>query len=426
MPQVVIKVEGISKKYLIGGKYHNDTLRDVVADFFSSRVTSLTDWSSESDKEREFWALKNVTFDVRQGEVFGIIGRNGAGKSTLLKILSRITSPTAGQATISGRVTSLLEIGSGFHPELTGRENIFLNGAILGMNRQTIIKKFDEIVSFSELEKFIDTPVKRYSSGMYTRLAFAVAANLDSEILIIDEVLAVGDVIFQKKSLGKMEQVAKAGRTVLLVSHGMASIQRLCHRVLLLDNGEVAKIGTPDTVIKSYLGHDISRRARVEWKSKELAPGDKLVRMKSVAIFDKFGKPSSKINITDSFSIEIQYWVLQPDHRPSAGIYLRTQEGLHLLSSFDFHNPEYGDKHRRVGLYSSVCQFPGNFLANGFYTITPAINYFFPVSGCNADYPDAISFEIVDNNDPNAVRRYVETGWPGIVRPKLPWTITEV
>jgi lipopolysaccharide transport system ATP-binding protein len=260
MPDVVIKVENLGKKYIIGhqmenGSYH--TLRDVVMHNARSLWQKTRDLAQgkaiiQGNSYEEVWALKDVTFEVQRGEVLGIIGRNGAGKSTLLKVLSRITEPSAGRVTIKGRVASLLEVGTGFHPELSGRENIYLNGAILGMTRQEIKRKFDEIIEFAEIEKFLDTPVKRYSSGMYVRLAFSVAAHLEPEILLVDEVLAVGDSAFQKKCLGKMGDVSKEGKTVLFVSHNMATIQNLCETTILLKNGKIALNGTTFQVVQSY------------------------------------------------------------------------------------------------------------------------------------------------------------------------------
>ncbi|MCX5933616.1 MAG: ABC transporter ATP-binding protein, partial [Pseudanabaena sp. LacPavin_0818_WC45_MAG_42_6] len=262
MSDVVIRVENLSKKYIIGHQKQerHTSFRDVLSNGAKSLWQGLTcDRKANSDDlSEEFWALKDVSFEIKQGDRVGIIGRNGAGKSTLLKILSRITEPTAGKISIRGRVASLLEVGTGFHPELTGRENIYLNGAILGMDRSEIKKKFDEIVAFAEVEKFLDTPVKRYSSGMYVRLAFAVAAHLEPEILIVDEVLAVGDAQFQKKCLGKLEDVAeKEGRTVLFVSHQMASIQKLCQRSIWLDHGEVIDIDTTQRVVNKYLNNSL-------------------------------------------------------------------------------------------------------------------------------------------------------------------------
>ena len=263
MTETVISVENLSKRYLVGHQAARNekyiALRDVIvreARNFSRKTVDVLRGRQivQGDEIEEFWALKNVSFEVKQGEVIGIIGRNGAGKSTLLKVLSRITEPTEGRVTLRGRVASLLEVGTGFHNELTGRENIFLNGAILGMTRQEVRKKFDEIVAFAEVERFLDTPVKRYSSGMYVRLAFAVAAHLEPEILIVDEVLAVGDAEFQKKCLGKMGEVSRQeGRTVLFVSHNIASISDLTHRSLLLESGRIAAIGPTDQVVSSYV-----------------------------------------------------------------------------------------------------------------------------------------------------------------------------
>lgn len=259
MSRPMIEIKGLSKSYRLGETIRHDTLRDAVSHGFRS----LLGWSKAGLKPRagevqDFWALKDVSFDVHEGEVVGIIGRNGAGKSTLLKILSRITDPTEGEVRLHGRIASLLEVGTGFHPELTGRENIYLNGTILGMSRSEIAAKFSQIVEFAEIEKFLDTPVKRYSSGMYVRLAFAVAAHLEPEILVVDEVLAVGDAQFQKKCLGKMKDVSKLGRTVLFVSHNMAAVAELCGRCILLEKGEVAATGDPKSTIGNYLSSKLA------------------------------------------------------------------------------------------------------------------------------------------------------------------------
>jgi lipopolysaccharide transport system ATP-binding protein len=252
--RTVIRVENIAKRYLIGAKEaKRDNLREVVIDAFTAPFRRFgSSFRVSSGYEEEFWALKDVSFDVEEGDVLGIIGRNGAGKSTLLKILSKITEPTEGTVKIKGRIASLLEVGTGFHPELTGRENIYLNGAILGMSRREINRKFNEIVDFSDIEKFLDTPVKHYSSGMYVRLAFAVAAHLEPEILIVDEVLAVGDALFQKKCLGKMKDVGRGGRTVIFVSHSMVAIKSLCKNALYLQKGKVADYGNVQDVVETY------------------------------------------------------------------------------------------------------------------------------------------------------------------------------
>lgn len=286
MSDIVIKAEGIGKSYLIGhqSKERYVALRDVI-------VNKIRNFQSRARKDtEEFWALKDISFEVKKGERIGIIGRNGAGKSTLLKILSRITEPTTGRVSIKGRVASLLEVGTGFHPELTGRENIYLNGAILGMTRQEIKRKFDEIVDFAEVEKFLDTPVKRFSSGMYVRLAFAVAAHLEPEILVVDEVLAVGDAQFQKKCLGKMEDVAKEGRTVLFVSHNMAAIENLCERVILIDNGRVVMQNSAITTIQYYLETVLHSMINdIPLAERKDRSGNGTIRLTSFHIEDAYG-----------------------------------------------------------------------------------------------------------------------------------------
>ena len=278
MSDIAIRVEGLGKQFRIGSPERYRTLRDTLTDTFTAPFRFLRNGGSGSPPEETIWALKDVSFDVKVGEVVGIIGRNGSGKSTLLKILSRITEPTEGHAEIHGRVGSLLEVGTGFHPELTGRENIFLNGAILGMNKAEIRRKFDEIVAFSEVDKFIDTPVKHYSSGMYLRLAFAVAAHMEPEILIVDEVLAVGDVAFQKKCLGKMSDVAGEGRTVLFVSHNMGAIQKLCSKALWLQAGELAAQGESGPVIRQYLGGEASNFGSLDERGRTSRPVRAIVR----------------------------------------------------------------------------------------------------------------------------------------------------
>ena len=256
----VISVEGLSKRYRIG---HQLAGQETFREMLGRKARGLLGGGRGelAGAEEDFWALKDVSFEVRQGEALGVIGRNGAGKSTLLKVLSRITPPTEGRVTLRGKVASLLEVGTGFHPELTGRENIFLNGAILGMSRYDIAQRFDEIVDFAEVERFLDTPVKRYSSGMYVRLAFAVASHMEPEILVIDEVLAVGDLVFQKKCLGKMQNVARSGRTVLFVSHNMQTVSGLTDRCLLLENGQVAAQGPTEEVIQRYLANNAGHEA---------------------------------------------------------------------------------------------------------------------------------------------------------------------
>jgi len=289
MSNTVIRVENLGKKYIIGHQKQEryTALRDVVTDRVKSFASVFNPKAHKDDPtHEEFWALKDVSFEIKQGDRVGIIGRNGAGKSTLLKILSRITEPTEGRISINGRVASLLEVGTGFHPELTGRENIFLNGAILGMDRVEIKRKFDEIVAFAEVEKFLDTPVKRYSSGMYVRLAFAVAAHLEPEILIVDEVLAVGDAQFQKKCLGKMEDVGKEGRTVIFVSHQMAAIQNLCQRAIWLNQGELVNDAQTQVVISKYLSTS-ANSSTISLEDRKDRKGDGKIRFISVQLQDE-------------------------------------------------------------------------------------------------------------------------------------------
>jgi len=333
----VIRAENLGKKYIIGHQKqrYDDSLRDAMthtARGLWQRIRHPLSPNRESVDLEELWALKDINFEVQEGERIGIIGRNGAGKSTLLKILSRITEPTTGKVRIRGRVSSLLEVGTGFHPELTGRENIFLNGAILGMTRQEIKRKFDEIVEFAEMEKFLDTPVKRYSSGMYVRLAFAVAAHLEPEILIVDEVLAVGDAAFQKKCLGKMENVTKEGRTVLFVSHNMAAVQSLCERACLLDSGKMIREGSVQEVVRQYL-QSVTSTEVIPIDRRKDRSGDGSVRAVSLRIesadHDKVIRSSSRLKIT------IIYRSKEPIRYPKflVGIYDYTNTGIFLLDS---------------------------------------------------------------------------------------------
>lgn len=303
---IAIQVRGLGKKYIIGGpqkKYH--TFRDAIVNSVRAPFRRLTQRDIDQSSN-EFWALKNVSFEVKIGEVIGIIGRNGAGKSTLLKILSRITTPTEGEVDIYGRVGSLLEVGTGFHPELTGRENIFLSGSILGMRKLEIEEKFDEIVKFAEIEKFIDTPVKRYSSGMYVRLAFAVAAHMDTEILLVDEVLAVGDAGFQKKCLGKMGDVAKEGRTVLFVSHNMAAVSALCSRAILLENGKLVLNDSTKQIIEMYL-NVLSDTANIALSERTDRKGNGVVRFTDIWLSDITGKKIDHVYSGQNININIKY-----------------------------------------------------------------------------------------------------------------------
>jgi lipopolysaccharide transport system ATP-binding protein len=321
MPDVVISVQNLSKRYLLGHKRANgDGLRHAI----ESMIRSPANWirSRQKDPNDQFWALRDVTFDVEQGEVVGIVGRNGAGKSTLLKLLSRITEPTTGKIRYEGRVASLLEVGTGFHPELTGRENIFLNGSILGMKRIEIQSKFDEIVEFSEIERFLDTPVKRYSSGMYVRLAFAVAAHLEPEILLIDEVLAVGDVSFQKKCLGKIGSVAREGRTVLFVSHNIAAVMSLCTRALLIDAGRLVFSGSTQATVEQYLSRS-GEKIITPLAERKDRRGNGRLRFTKVSILNKRLEPVENVTSGQDLSICLEYDIFGSDQLNNAVVQIK-------------------------------------------------------------------------------------------------------
>ncbi len=368
MSDVAIRVENLSKLYRIGAtQERHDTLRDAVTGLFRRRPSSLAPRPSDTD----LWALKDVTFEVKQGEVVGVIGRNGAGKSTLLKILSRITEPTSGRVALQGRVASLLEVGTGFHPELTGRENVYLNGAILGMKRREIDRKFDEIVAFAEIERFLDTPVKRYSSGMYVRLAFAVAAHLESEILLVDEVLAVGDSAFQKKCLGKMGEVANEGRTVLMVSHNMAAVRRLCPETILFDRGQIGCYGETRAAIGRYLSDHDENTGEYVAVTRDLAPGDERFRLMRVSVMNQRGRSVSLVGNESPFVIEIEYHISRPLGDLRVGYRLLAVDGTVVLTSGDT-DPDGQGVWRDAGRYVSRCLIPANLLNEGEYYITVA------------------------------------------------------
>jgi lipopolysaccharide transport system ATP-binding protein len=362
------------------------------------------------------WALKDVSFTVEPGEVVGVIGRNGAGKSTLLKILSRITEPTSGRAEISGRVGSLLEVGTGFHNELTGRENIYLNGSILGMSRREITRKFDEIVAFAEMERFLDTPVKRYSSGMYVRLAFAVAAHLDLEILLVDEVLAVGDLDFQKKCLQKMGTIARGGRTVLLVSHNLGVIHRLCDRAILLHRGAVRELGSAADVIQSYLFEALEHRGLWERSASSAPPPE--VCLKRACIQGKHEGPIGVVTCEDPFEIAIDYEVVRPTPDFEIGITLRNSQGISVVVSLDSDTAQWPDRIRPAGRYRSTCRIPNHLLAPGTYSLTFAAHI---INQQTFDFQhDALAFEVAETG---CIRSKRNDRRDGVIMPVFDWTI---
>lgn len=429
--QLAIQVRDVSKRYRISehSSYYR-TLRDVIVDSVKSpfqRAAAVLRGHSpaNSGRSREFWALRDVSFDVRKGEVLGIIGRNGSGKSTLLKILSQITVPTAGTARVVGRVGSLLEVGTGFHFELSGRDNVFLNGAMLGMKRSEVKRKFDEIVEFSQIGDFLDTPVKHYSSGMYMRLAFAVAAHLQSEILLVDEVLAVGDFDFQKKCIAKMRELTRSGRTVLFVSHSMGSVEELCDRAMLLDHGRLQAIGAVDEIIERYMPKPTDGSSPNEIRQDLLhTPGNDYVTLQSVGTFNDDGLPQSEFNVDEPICVKIAFQNQMAGQSYNIRIRLRDQNGGWIMTGAN----EYASDGRPdpwtyrpcpVGLFESTCRIPGDLLNDQIYSVFVEI---VPVGvGTLSQMVRSggeLSFRVVDKcrNDAADPARFL-----GPLRPRLNW-----
>lgn len=397
-----ISIENISKKYILSHKkkkYQN--LKESVSGFFGELFTS----KDEEETKEVFWALKNVSFDIEQGDRIGIVGSNGAGKSTLLKILSRITEPTSGQVKVNGRMASLLEVGTGFHPDLTGRENIFLNGAILGMKQQEIKRQFDEIVSFAGIEKFLDTPVKRYSSGMYVRLGFAIAAHLEPEILIVDEVLAVGDSEFQKKCLGKMKDVSSSGRTILFVSHNATAIQGLCNKAAFLQNGSLVKYGEVGEVLHDYMTSISKFQLQQNWETPDNAPGNDQVRIKNIEVVPEFINGSKNIDVRTPLKVNIEFWNMLESAHLNLSMFLYNMTGECVF------NVGSQAKTFSKGLIKGMLEIPANFLNDGSYYISVMIvkDTADPVYFME----DAISFDVADWRE--GTNWYGK--WPGAVRP---------
>jgi lipopolysaccharide transport system ATP-binding protein len=460
MSDYIIKVENLGKRYRIhhGERERYTALRDVLARGAAAPLRWLRRqhgaWSDKHGAEsngngtnpqsapsvgsslpapgsllpacEEFWALRGVSFEVKQGEVLGIIGRNGAGKSTLLKILSRITEPTEGRVRIRGRVASLLEVGTGFHPELTGRENIYLNGAILGMRKVEIQRKFDEIVAFAEVEKFLDTPVKRYSSGMYVRLAFAVAAHLEPEILIVDEVLAVGDGEFQKKCLGKMKDVAGHGRTVLFVSHNMPAVSSLCSRAILVDAGRVRVSGAPADVVLRYYSTDQESPAMVDFTKVNRPIGDSFGQLLSGAVRNAIGDICSDFSLDEPVTIEMRFRILV--ERESGKFF--PYPSLHFYSSggecvFYTSPPNSQNGPLHPGDYVAICHVPAQLLNTGSYFVGFGLAHCDNGVHVNFYEANAVSFHVSEDMEQTIDRRNGYSGTiPGLLRPVLNWSIT--
>jgi len=413
MSQSVIEVRGIGKRYRIGEREPYMALRDVLANALRTPFRRCPRRPTE-----HVWAVRDVSFDVCQGEVVGLIGRNGAGKSTLLKLLSRITRPTEGYAEVRGRVGSLLEVGTGFHPELTGRENVYLSGAILGMKRLEIARKFDEIVAFAGVERFIDTALKHYSSGMQMRLAFAVAAHLEPEILLIDEVLAVGDLEFQKKCLGKMEEVSHAGRTIIFVSHNATAVTRLCGRCILLRSGIVDRDGPANEIIGAYIRSGLHTSACREWDLKD-APGDDIVRLRCVRVRSAEGNIAEAFDIRNPIAVDVAFEVLEGGQMLVPNLHFFNDEGTNLFISIDT-DPIWRRRERPSGRYVSTVFIPGNFLAEGTIVVGAAITTLAPMS-VRLEERDAIAFQVVDSMDGDSARGDYAGLLPGAVRPLLRW-----
>ena len=413
MNEIAIKLDGISKSYRIG-KPEDST---GPAKGFWSRLRSAYG-GSKNDNSELFWAIKDLSFEITKGQIVGILGRNGAGKSTLLKILSRITAPTDGTAIINGRTGTLLEVGTGFHPELTGKENVFLNASILGMSSREMKGRFDAIVEFSGIQKFLNTPVKRYSSGMYVRLAFAVAAHLEPEVLLVDEVLAVGDAAFQNKCLGKMDELARSGRTVLFVSHNVSAVMRLCTHGIYLKDGALEFQGKIADAVAAYMGVSNGLVCQREWDEAK-APGNDSFRLLKVELLDPQDETQGPtIDIEQAFKIRIHYSVNQPDLR------FRCLISLHADGACAFPALEPEELVRsQTGKYWSEVTIPGNLLAEGQYSLTVSIFSSKGVKTHLAREEDVLIFTMSDGLSGNSARGDYAAGLTGVVRPKLPWTL---
>jgi lipopolysaccharide transport system ATP-binding protein len=427
MSAIAIRTEGLSKTYALG-QFQALSLKSALTDAVTTRLRSarpaVTNGSAADSlpapSETFIHALRDVSMEVGRGEVLGIIGRNGAGKSTLLRILTRITAPTAGWAEIHGRVGSLIGVGTGFHPDLTGRENVFLNGAILGMKRAEINRRFDEIVSFAEIDRFLDTPVKRYSSGMYMRLAFAVAAHMEPDILLVDEVLAVGDAAFQRKCLGKMEGIARESRAILFVSHNMAAVQSLCHRVIWLEEGRIVAAGNPREVVREYFQKALIPKTEISWDNPLDAPGSAAVRLRRVRVRPFDGSSEDPITLETPFLIEIEYWNLHAGARFYPTLNFFNGEGLLIFKTAAVREGDTQNGSRPAGLFRDVCEVPGHLLNAGVHRIELLIAR----DHVNIEFrkEDLVIFEVLESETPRPWLGH----WRGAVRPMLSWSTEQL
>lgn len=421
----VIQLENVGKRYWLR---HRGPDRQI-AELLNDGVRALLGKPRQQPTvtREEFWALRDISLQIRAGEVVGILGRNGAGKSTLLKLISWIMAPTTGRVGVRGRLGCLLEVGTGFHHELTGRENIFLNGAILGMSRVEIRRKFDQIVDFAEVEAFLDTPVKHYSSGMFVRLAFSVAALLDPEILIVDEVLSVGDAAFQKKCHGVMQDAVRRGCTCLMVSHNLPTMINLCERAILLQSGKIIADGVPQDVAQEYLKTVRGNGGSVVWDDPQTAPGNTVVRLRSVRVLQgDSAREMSEVDIAAAVTIAVQYQTLIPDEELYCAIVLKDQIGTAVLMTSSAKPvsstpDDWSGRPHPTGLYLSCCEIPASFLNEGRYTVTAIVGR--GVSEVQAQAEDAVAFDVHDTGE---MRGLYFGQWPGVVRPKLPWSTEQV
>lgn len=421
MSSTAIEVHDIGKQYTIGKVQQGSSYKSLRATIMSSLSSALSGLGGgPSDPANKIWALRNVSFTIDKGEVVGVIGPNGAGKTTLLKILSRITPPTSGEAHVHGNVGSLLEVGTGFHPELTGRENVYLNGSVLGMTSSEIEKKFDDILAFAGVEEFVDTPIKHYSAGMKVRLAFSVAAHLDTEILLVDEVLAVGDAQFQKKCLSKMNDITEAGRTVLFVSHDMDAVSRLCERTIWLDDGEVQMEGSTKEIISSYLTENLSTSAERQWEDGLSDPGITSFQLFATRIKDTQGNKTTVLQAEEDFWIEFDYQIREPLPYCRVGFLLSTPDGTAVFEAYDADLEKFAGP-VETGRYRSRCKVPGKFLNIGDYIVT-----------IHADVPErkVLLYQSgvfqINIEDVGTVGSHLRSERQGVVRPELRWTREEM
>ena len=410
MSAIAIRAEGLSKTYPLGLLQPTLSLKAAVTEAAAARFRNR----SSSSSDECIHALRGVSMEVSRGEVLGIIGRNGAGKSTLLKILTRITPPTAGWAEIHGRVGSLIGVGTGFHPDLSGRENVYLNGAVLGMKKAEIDRRFDAIVSFAEVDRFLDTPVKRYSSGMYMRLAFAVAAHMEPEILLVDEVLAVGDAAFQRKCIGKMEGIARESRAILFVSHNMSAVKSLCHRVIWLEEGRIVAEGNPRDVIRHYLQKALVSSTETSWDERSEAPGTAAIRLHRACVRPFDGSPQDQITLETPFVVEIEYWNRHAGSRFQLSLNFMNEEGLLIFRTAAMRADASGDP-LPVGLFRDTCQVPAHLLNAGVHRIELLVAR----DHANVEFrkEDIVVFEVIESETPQPWQGH----WRGAVRPALAW-----